>query len=84
MKTNQQILDLINVKLGEHNGIMEQLKKDLELSRQKMAEIATLKPGDRSALFTQTNLVMVLKDRLMFHKAATLVYKDLIDEIQKE
>lgn len=83
MKTSQQILDLIQVKINEHALIVGQMKKDLESMRGKMAEIAQLDPKNKEAIFTQTTLVMTLKDRLMFHKACILQLNDLIKEINE-
>jgi len=83
MKTSQQVLDIINVKLKEHISILEQMKKDLENMRAKMAEIIQLQPGNKEAIFTQTTLVMTLKDRMMFHKACVLQLTDLVKEINE-
>lgn len=83
MKTIEQTLAIIDVKVKEHTKIMDEIKKDLEQSRQKMAEMATLAPGDKAVLFTQSNLLMVLKDRIMFHKACVLQLNDLVKEINE-
>ena len=83
MKTSQQILDLIDVKIKEHQDISKQMALDLTKLQQKMAEVAQLQPKNKEALFTQTTLIMTLKDRMMFHKACLLQLQELIKEINE-
>lgn len=82
MKTTEELIKIIEEKQNEHAVVAKQIAGDVEILRQKMAEMIQAK-ADKQALFTQTNAMMVLKDRMMFHKAALLVYKDLLEEIKK-
>lgn len=82
MKTTEELVKIIEQKQTEHAAIAKQIAGDVEILRKRMAEMIQAK-ADKQALFTQTNAMMVLKDRMMFHKAALLVYKDLLEEIKK-
>lgn len=82
MKTTEELVKIIEEKQTEHAAIAKQIASDVEILRKRMAEMIEAK-ADKQALFTQTNAMMVLKDRMMFHKAALLVYKDLLEEIKK-
>lgn len=82
MKTTEELIKIIEEKQNEHALIAKQIAGDVEVLRQRMAEMIQAKAAKES-LMTQTNAMMVLKDRMMFHKAALLVYKDLLEEIRK-
>lgn len=82
MKTTEQLIKIIEEKQLEHAMVAKQIAKDVEILRAKMAEMIQAK-ADKQALFTQTNAMMVLKDRMMFHKAVLLAYKELLEEINK-
>lgn len=82
MKTIEELVKIIEEKQTEHAVIAKQIAGDVEILRQRMAEMIQAKAA-KDSLMTQTNAMMVLKDRMMFHKAALLVYKDLLEEIKK-
>lgn len=82
MKTPEQITEIIKVKLAEHESIINQITKDIEIIRKKLAEMIQAKAA-KNVLFPQSNALMVLKDKAMFHKAAILVYQDLLEEMSK-
>lgn len=82
MKTTEELVKIIEEKQNEHAKVAKEIAGDVEILRKRMAEMIQAK-ADKQALFTQTNAMMVLKDRMMFHKAALLVYKDLLEEIKK-
>lgn len=82
MKTSEQVAEIIKVKQKEHEDIIKQLTKDIEIVRKKLAEMIEAKAA-KNVLFPQSNALMVLKDKAMFHKAAVLVYKDLLEEMNK-
>lgn len=82
MKTSEQIVEMIKVKQAEHEMILEQITKDVEILRKKLAEMIEAKAA-KGVLVQQTQAMMVLKDQAMFHKAAVLVYKDMLEEVNK-
>lgn len=82
MKTSEQISEMIKTKQAEHELILTQITKDVEILRKKLAEMIEAKAA-KNVLIPQTNAMMVLKDKAMFHKAAVLVYKDLLEEMNK-
>lgn len=80
MKSNTEIVDTIKAKRLEHETIIKQMSKDIEIVRAKLAEMIQAKVA-KDVLFPQTNALMVLKDKMMFHKAAILVYDDLLKDV---
>lgn len=82
MKTSEQIVEMIKVKQTEHEMILGQITKDVEILRKKLAEMIEAKAA-KGVLVQQTQAMMVLKDQAMFHKAAVLVYKDMLEEVNK-
>jgi hypothetical protein len=82
MKTSEQIVEMIKVKQAEHEMILGQITKDVEILRKKLAEMIEAKAA-KGVLVQQTQAMMVLKDQAMFHKAAVLVYKDMLEEVNK-
>jgi len=82
MKTSQEIITMIESKASEHEAIVRQVAGDVEIIRKKLAEIIQAKAA-KEVLMTQTQAMMVLKDRLMFHKACILQLNDLLKEIKQ-
>lgn len=82
MKTSEQIVEMIKGKQAEHEMILGQITKDVEILRKKLAEMIEAKAA-KGVLVQQTQAMMVLKDQAMFHKAAVLVYKDMLEEVNK-
>jgi len=82
MKTSEEIIVMIESKAREHDVIVRQVAADVEIIRKKLAEMIQAK-GAKEALMTQTQAMMVLKDRLMFHKACLLQLNDLLKEIKQ-
>lgn len=80
MKTRDEIVALIESKKKEHEGIMRQVVSDVEIVRKRLAEMVEAKAA-KEVLMTQTQAMMVLKDRVMFHKACVLQLNDLLKEI---
>lgn len=81
MKTSEEIVKLIESKALEHEAIVKQVAGDVEILRKRLAEMIEGKAA-KEVLLTQTQAMMVLKDRLMFHKACLLQLKDVLKEIQ--
>ena len=82
MKTVEELIKIIEEKQNEHAAVAKQVAADVVTLKERMGEMIQTKAA-KEALITQTNALMVLKDRMMFHKAALLVYKDLLEEIKK-
>lgn len=80
MKTTEQVIKMIEEKKAEHVAIAKQIATDVEVLRAKLAEMIQNKAA-KGALVTQTQAMMVIKDQMMFHKAAILVYDELLKEL---
>ena len=69
MKTIPETLAIIDIKIKEHKTIIQQLDSDIDSSRKLQV--------DASRTLEQAMKTMVLKDKVIFHKAALLTLEDL-------
>lgn len=69
MKSTEEIVRLLDKKIEEHKTVIEDMSEDLKKMK---------KDGKIESAYKH----MILKDKLMFHKAAILALKDVKNEIQ--
>ena len=81
MKTPEEILKILDTKAAEHDKIVRQLASDIQVLREKLAEMIQNKAA-KDALVTQSQAMMVLKDKLVFHKACLLQIRDIEADIK--
>ena len=75
MKTVGEILATIDIKVKEHTDVIREVDIDLKsLSSNGGA-------SSHGAIIAQSNKKMILKDRILFHKAAIAVLEDLRESI---
>ncbi len=74
-----EINKLIDSRVKEHSQVMDAILVDIEALRKT---VATLKQQNNvQEMAVQAQKLLALKDRMMFHKAAVLVLKDLQEDI---
>jgi len=71
----KSIENIIKAKLTEHIFETEAVQEAIEKAREKVK--------DNKDLVEAQNL-MILKDKMMFHKACAMVLQDVLDEHNKE
>lgn len=71
----KKIKNIIKNKLIEHISETEAVQEAIEEARKKVK--------DNKDLLEAQNL-MILKDKMMFHKACAMVLQDVLDDINKE
>ena len=67
-----KILAIINKKLAEHVNEVDAVQQELEGKREKARE--------NKDIDSARNL-MILKDKMMFHKACSMILQDVLDDI---
>lgn len=72
------MVKIINKKLQEHRAEMEAAKDACEKIKTSLPDIQQ-KQGIH-ALMAESNKMLVLKDKVIFHKAAVAVLQDLLEE----
>ena len=70
----RSIEKIINVKLTEHISETEAIQDELDKLQKKLKENKDIKIAQQ---------FMILKDKMLFHKACTLALQDVLDEVNK-
>ena len=68
------ILKIINKKLAEHVTEVDAVQQEIEEKRTKAKESKDIDAARN---------LMILKDKMMFHKACAMILQDVLDEIPK-
>jgi hypothetical protein len=71
---------LIDKRVVEHEQVINLLLIDIEKIRKTVSELKQ-DPTKKMEITLEAQKLMSLKDRMMFHKAAVLVLKDLQEEL---
>lgn len=74
MKTINEIITTINIKIREHTDIIQEV--DVELK-----SMGSAGGCDRSSMIKAASMKLILKDKIMFHKSAIAVLNDLKESI---
>lgn len=80
MKQVPEILQSIRNKITEHKNIMTQIESDLGQMRSLLQKLN--EQGNKQDLMQESAKLLVLKDKMLFHKACVLVLEDLKKEIE--
>lgn len=79
MKQTPEIVQIVKDRISEHEKEMEatlaeqdKLKKGLEEEQKK----------GHHALLLQSNKIMILKDKALFHRACILCLKDILENLK--
>jgi hypothetical protein len=72
------VKDNIKQKLVEHRLEMEAAQKECERIKASLPDIQ--KEKGINALMLETNKMLVIKDKVLFHKAAVAVLEDILHE----
>ena len=67
-----QILNIINTKIKEHEAELKQVSQDV-------LQVHGIKPKN----IEEAGKILVLKDKIIFHKAAIMALADLKQEVSK-
>lgn len=76
MKTNEEIVSIINNKIEEHKLEVEGSAKAINSLQQ------TIKGETGRPDFSKLTQLGILKDKIIFHKASCAVLADLLETIQ--
>lgn len=79
MKQIPEILQMIKDKIGEHEKEMLATLADQDVLKSKLETVQ--KEGNMHKLMVESNKIIVLKDKALFHKAAKLVLEDILKDI---
>jgi O-phosphoseryl-tRNA(Cys) synthetase len=74
------IQNIVKNKIKEHQQIIEQIQVDVDKMREKLAAMKK-QAVNQQQLMLESAKLLALKDRMMFHKAATMALKDIEVEI---
>lgn len=69
----KDIINIINTKLKEHIDELEATKNASDKLRKEI----------KDNNIEQAQQIMILKDKMMFHKTCTLILQDVLDDYEK-
>ena len=73
--------DKSHKKINEHNVIITEVTKDIEIMLKKLQELRK-DSTNKTDIMTTSSTLLTLKDKVIFHRASLLTLQDVLSELE--